>query len=133
MEWTGTMPCPTQSGNIIENEYEVAMPKLLTTSSILMCPHGGQVMATSTNVGVKAGGDFVVRSSDIFNIVGCPMNIAGVPHPCVQVQWVVPNMRSQVMSDFTLSESSVGLCLAPDMAPQGPVLINFTQPQVSGL
>lgn len=109
------------------------MPGLLTTSSIMMCPHGGQVMVTSTNTKVKAGGDFVVRSSDVFTIAGCPFNIAGAPHPCVQLQWVATNMRSKIMSDFSLSESSVGLCLAPDMTPQGTVLINFTQPQVGGL
>lgn len=109
------------------------MPALLTSSSIMMCPHGGQVMVTSTNVRVKAGGDFVVRPSDVFTIVGCPFILGLMPHPCVQVQWVLPNTRSQVMGDFTLSESSVGLCLAPDMAPQGTVLINFTQPQVGGL
>jgi hypothetical protein len=91
------------------------------------------VTITSTNVRVKAGGDYAVRSSDVFIVAGCPFNISGVPHPCVQVQWVTPDARSQVMSDFTLSESSVGMCLAADMAPQGPVLINFTQPQVSGL
>ena len=109
------------------------MPKVLTTSSIMMCPHGGQVMATSANARVKAGGDFVVRPSDVFTIAGCPFNIAGAPHPCVQVQWVMPNMRSKVLSDASLSESSVGLCLAADMAPQGTVLINFTQPRVGGL
>ena len=109
------------------------MSGLLTASSIMMCPHGGQVMVTSSNVKVKAGGDFVVGSSDVFTIVGCPFVLGVVPHPCVTVQWVVPNTRSKVMGNFTLSESSVGLCLAPDMAPQGTVLINFTQPQVGGL
>ena len=109
------------------------MPGLLTTASFMMCPHGGQVMVSSANARVKAGGVFVVRPSDVFTIVGCPFNIAGSPHPCVQVQWVATNIRSQVISDFTLSEASVGLCLAPDMAPQGTVLINFTQPRVGGL
>jgi hypothetical protein len=50
----------------------------------------------------------------------------------VQVQWVQPDAESQAMSDFTLSESSVGLCIAADMTPQGTVLIVFTQAQVSG-
>ena len=109
------------------------MPGLLTTSSIMMCPHGGQVMVTSANARVKAAGDFVVRPSDVFTIVGCPLNIAGSPHPCVQVQRLATNIRSQVISDFSLSEASVGLCLASDMAPQGTVLINFTQPRVGGL
>lgn len=98
----------------------------------MMCPHGGTVQAITTNTKAKAGGDFILRSSDTFIIAGCPFMIGPSPHPCVQVQWVQPDTRSQVMSDFTLSEASVGLCVAPDQAVQGTVLINFTQPQVSG-
>lgn len=78
-------------------------------------------------------GDFILRSSDTFVIAGCPFTIGPTPHPCVQVQWLVTDLRSQVMSDFTLSEQSVGLCVAADQAPQGTVLINFTQARVSGI
>jgi hypothetical protein len=99
----------------------------------MMCPHGGTVSAITTNTRAKAGGDFLLRSSDTFVISGCPFMIGPSPHPCVQVQWVQPDTRSQVMSDFTLSEQSVGLCVAPDQAVQGTVLVSFTQPQVSGI
>ena len=98
----------------------------------MMCPHGGTVTAITTNTKAKAGGDFILRSSDTFVIAGCPFVLGIVPHPCVQVQWVQPDTRSQVMSDFTLSEASLGLCVAPDQAVQGTVLVSFTQPQVSG-
>lgn len=108
------------------------MAGLLNISSVMMCPHGGMVSAITTNTRVQATGDFVLRSSDTFLIAGCPFVIGIVPHPCVQVQWVQPALRSQVISDFTLTEESVGLCVAPDMAVQGTVLILFTQPQVSG-
>jgi hypothetical protein len=108
------------------------MAGLLNTSSLLMCPHGGTVTATTANTQVKGGGDFLVRASDTFTIAGCTLNIAGAPHPCVQVQWLVPDAQSKVLGDFTLNEQSVGMCLAGDMAPQGTVLINFTQPQVAG-
>ena len=109
------------------------MPALLNTDSMLMCPHGGMVQIISTNTRVQMGGGFAARSSDTFVIAGCPFMVALVPHPCVQVQWVQPAARSQVVSDFTLTEASVGLCLAPDHTPQGMVLIAMTQPQVSGL
>ena len=109
------------------------MPALLTTSSSMTCPHGGTVTASSSNTHVKAGGDYVVRASDQFTIAGCGFPPGGPPHPCVQVQWVQPNTRSKAMSDFTLSEASVGLCLAADGAPQGTVLVNATQPKTSGL
>lgn len=109
------------------------MAGLLTMSSVMMCPHGGKVNAVTTNARVQAASDFILRSSDTFLIAGCPFTIGPVSHPCVQVQWVQPALRSQVISDFTLTEESVGLCVAPDMAVQGTVIISFTQPQVSGI
>jgi len=109
------------------------MPGLLNLSSVMMCPHGGQVQAITTNMRTKAGGDFALRQSDTFVIAGCPFILGLVPHPCVQVQWVQPAARSQAISDFTLTEASVGLCVAADQAVQGTVLILATQPQVSGL
>jgi len=108
------------------------MAGLLNTSSIMMCPHGGTVSAVSSNTRVKAAGDFVLRASDTFLIAGCAFVVGVVPHPCLQVQWVQPDLGSQVMSDSTLSEQSVGLCVAADQAAQGTVLITFTQPRVSG-
>ncbi len=109
------------------------MPNLLNSSSILMCPHGGMVTAITSNTRVNVGGTPAVRSSDTFMVAGCAFVIGVVPHPCMQVQWVQPNAKSQVLGDFTLSDSSVGLCVAADQAVQGAVLISFTQPQVSGV
>src|SRR4051812_45821108 len=109
------------------------MAGLLNTSSLMMCPHGGTVQATSTNTRAKAAGDFILRPSDVFLIAGCPFVAGVVPHPCVRVQWVVPAARVQAMGDFVLTEQSVGLCLAADAAPQGTVMIMFTQPRVSGV
>ena len=110
------------------------MAALLTSSSVLMCPHGGTVSAVTSNAQVKAAGDFVLRQSDTFLVAGCPFTIPpGVPHPCVQVQWVQPSAQSQVIGDFVLTEESVGLCVAADLAVQGTVLILGTQPRASGL
>jgi hypothetical protein len=108
------------------------MAGLLNMSSMMMCPHGGTVSAITTNTRVQVASDFALRASDTFLIAGCPFMLGPTPHPCVQVQWVQPTLHSQVMSDFTLTEESVGLCVAPDMAVQGTVIISFTQPQVSG-
>ncbi len=108
------------------------MSGLLTTESIMMCPHGGTVAAISSNARVTAGGAPILRASDTFTIAGCAFVIAGAPHPCVSVQWLTPDLRSQVLSDPTLSESSMGLCLAADQAPQGTVLVTTTQESVSG-
>jgi hypothetical protein len=108
------------------------MPALLTTSSVLMCPHGGSVTATSSNTHAKAG-DFLVRMSDTFTIAGCPFTLpSGTPHPCMTVQWVKGAVRCKAAGDFMLSQDSTGLCLAADQAPQGSVLIQSTQTRASG-
>ena len=109
------------------------MANLLNSSSVMMCPHGGMVNAVPANTRVQAAGGPILRATDTFIIAGCVLNVAGAPHPCVQVQWVVPDARSRVMNDFTLNEQSVGLCVAADQAVQGVVMINFTQPRVAGL
>lgn len=108
------------------------MSGLLTTASVMMCPHGGTVTAASSNARVNAGGAPVLRSSDTFLIAGCPFVLAASPHPCITVQWLTQDLRSQVLSDSTLSESSAGLCLAADQAPQGSVLVMSTQESVTG-
>jgi hypothetical protein len=108
------------------------MAGFLNAVSVMMCPHGGTVQAVTSNTRTQAAGDFVLRQSDTFLVVGCPFVIGIVPHPCVQVQWVQPAAKSQVIGDFTLTEESVGLCIAPDEAVQGTVLIVFTQPRVAG-
>jgi hypothetical protein len=109
------------------------MAGLLTTTSLLMCPHGGTVTAVTANTKTRAAGDYVLRSSDTFTIAGCPFFLGLTPHPCVLVRWVQPALKSKVLGDFSLTADSVGLCIAADQATQGTVLIQMTQPQVSGL
>jgi hypothetical protein len=73
-----------------------------------------------------------VTVADTFIVAGCAFVIAGVPSPCISVQWVQPAARSTVNGNPTLTMSSVGLCLAATMAVQGPVMIVETQPNVTG-
>ena len=106
------------------------MPALLTTASTLMCPHGGTVTATPGSPNASAGGP-VLRGSDTFLVAGCAFAPGGVAHPCVSVNWVVTAVRV-IAGGAVLNQSSVGLCIAADQAPQGTVLIAATQAQVSG-
>jgi hypothetical protein len=108
--------------------------QFLTAASVLQCPHGGVVTATTTNTATQAGGALIVRASDTFLIAGCVFTLpSGTPHPCTSVQWVTFSLTNQVQNDNPLTESSVGLCLAADQTPQGPVLVNYTQTVASGL
>ncbi len=107
----------------------------LTVSSQLQCPHGGSVQITSTNTRVKAQGSFIATMSDVATISGCPFQIpAGtttIPSPCIYVQWIVPDARVSVNGSFSLSQTSVGLCIAATGALQGTVIVNNTQSKVS--
>lgn len=110
------------------------MAGLLNTSTMMMCPHGGTVNAICSNAKAKAGGAYLLRASDTFTIVGCTFNLGPTtPHPCVRIQWVQPALKSRAVGDFTLTEQSLGLCIAADQAVQGTVQINYTQSVVSGL
>lgn len=112
------------------------MAALLTTASTLQCPHGGSVSIVSTNTRVSAAAPLAL-ATDTFTISGCsfqiPVGTGTVPHPCVTVQWSLSNLKCEVNNQATLSKSSVGLCLAADQAPQGPVSIVNTQNEAEGL
>ena len=106
---------------------------LLTVDSVLMCPHGGTVVAIPSSPRASMGGATVVYATDTFVIAGCPFTLGPAPHPCVQVKWVQPAARSTVNGNATLTEASVGLCVAADQSVQGTVQVVTTQSQVSGL
>jgi hypothetical protein len=107
----------------------------LTTASSLQCPHGGTVTIASTNTQVQATAALAL-ATDVFTIAGCPFQIpvgvGTVPHPCVSVQWTKPNIQTTVNGIPTLAQDSVGLCLAVDQAPQGPVSVVQTQMRANG-
>jgi hypothetical protein len=108
------------------------MGAYLTASSTLMCPHGGTVTPIPANVSVALGGDQIVLATDTFPIGGCAFTPV-VLHPCVQVQWIVTALQATADGAAPLTTDSVGLCVAADGAVQGPVIIQATQPSVSGL
>ena len=110
------------------------MAEVLTTASVMQCPHGGSVSVVCSNTRMKADGAYTLRSTDTFTIAGCPFTLpAGAPHPCVRIQWMVTAMRSKVVSNQVLAKDSVGMCLAADSMPQGTVLIQQAQSRVKGL
>lgn len=75
----------------------------------------------------------VATVADQFLVAGCAFNIAGAPHPCVRVQWIVPAARVKVNLMPVILQVSGGLCLAADQAPQGPPIVSATQPRVMGM
>lgn len=109
------------------------MGSFLTTASVLMCPHGGSVSATTSNTRVRSDGALNVRPSDNFTISGCPFTLPNnKDHPCVRVEWVVAALRSTAGGDATLTRDSVGMCMAADNVPQGTVQVVATQARGAG-
>lgn len=109
------------------------MSGLLTTDSVMMCPHGGSVQAIPSGGSVQAGGAPVVTAADTFLIAGCAFTLPpAVPSPCLTVQWVQPATNSTSSGNPTLTMASVGLCQAATQAVQGTVIISETQPSVVG-
>lgn len=95
-----------------------------------MCPHGGPVTTIPSAPRVLVSGMPVATLADTYLVAGCAFNISGAPHPCVKVQWLVPAVRVLVNGVPAILQTSVGLCLAADMAPQGPPVVAATQPRV---
>lgn len=108
------------------------MGDYLTTAATLLCAHGGSVTGQAAAGAPTLSGSSLLTSADTFLISGCAFNVAGSPHPCVQVQWAVDSARGSA-SAAVLTTDSVGLCKAGDGAVQGPVTINPGQIAAGGL
>src|ERR1044072_1138177 len=95
-----------------------------------MCPHAGQVTTVPSSPRVLVSGMPAATMADTSLIAGCPFVIGPAPHPCVRVQWLVPAVRVLINGQPVLLQTSAGLCLAADQAPQGSPLIVSTQVRV---
>ena len=104
----------------------------LTTTTSMSCPHGGTVIASTSNTRVKAHGMYILRSTDTFKIDGCPFMLGTVKHPCVRVRWDVDCEHHTSHRKPSLNKDSIGLSIASDEAVQGVVQISSTQQKVAG-
>jgi hypothetical protein len=105
---------------------------ILDAGCSIQCPHGGKATAVPGQTRVKAGGNFVLLASDTMIISGCPFNVAGVPMPCLTIQWMAPATKVMAGSAVLL-QSSVGLCKNAAGAPQGTALVSGPQTKATGL
>ena len=105
---------------------------LFHVGATAICPHGGPVQVVPSQTRVLVSGQPVATMADVCLVTGCAFNLSGAPHPCVKVQWLVPATRVLVNGQPAILQTSTGLCLAADQAPQGPPVIVATQPRVTG-
>jgi hypothetical protein len=108
------------------------MAFLLDAATQIVCPHGGQGVATPSNHRVLLGGQPALVVTDQVTIAGCSFNVSGSPSPCVLVQWLAPANRVRVGGTPALLSSSVGLCVNAAQAPQGPATLAGFQTRVQG-
>ena len=107
---------------------------ILTTSSTLMCPHGGSVNLQTSNVDLKIQDAPALLVTDIHTVAGCPFTLpSGMPSPCVLVRWSVGATQTNVRGTAVLLQNSVGLCYSAVQVPQGPPLISQVQTVALGL
>lgn len=105
--------------------------QILTTSSIVMCPHGGQAQLLTANTRVFAEGSPTLLETDVHPVVGCPFTIGPKYSPCIRIQWVAGSTRMNVSQTPVLVRSSVGTCFNAEGAPQGVAIIVNTQMKAS--
>jgi hypothetical protein len=99
--------------------------------NVTICPHGGQVNDIPTTPRVTVSFLPVAVLGDVCPIVGCAFVLpSGTPHPCVLTNFVTPALRVFILGRPALLQTSVGLCVAPDQAPQGPPGVLVNQPRV---
>jgi len=93
----------------------------LTAAAVIQCPHGGKVRVRFTSP--RPSFPQVLLVGDQFLVSGCPF-VSGEnrPSPCVTVLWT-PSKGSG-----TLTNTSTGVCLSLNQAPQGEVIVVSYQP-----
>ena len=101
---------------------------LLTTSSTILCTHGGQATLTTSNAKVTADQAPALLETDIHPVVGCPFTLPGGKYsPCVRIEWSAGAQKAVVDGVPVLTRSSIGLCYSAENAPQGVAIIANTQ------
>lgn len=107
------------------------MIPILTTSSTVMCPHGGQAQLFSSNTSASIDGSPILLQSDQHPIAGCSFS-PGTYSPCVLIRWVTGASRTSINNVPVLLQNSVGLCLNAAQAPQGQAIIAHAQQSAKG-
>ena len=105
----------------------------LTTSSQIMCPHGGQAILFTSHTKANAVNTPVLLESDIHAVAGCPFTIGTKYSPCVRIEWSAGSSKTSVQGTPTLVQSSIGKCINAEGATQGIAIVVNTQPKTSAL
>ena len=106
---------------------------ILTTTSTIMCPHGGRAILFTANMRGFASNAPALLESDMHPVVGCPFTIGTKYSPCIRIEWSAGASKVTVNRTSVLVKSSMGKCINAEGAPQGVASIVNTQIKVSAL
>jgi hypothetical protein len=107
------------------------MTPILTTTSTVMCPHGGQAQLFTSNTEALIDGAPALLLTDVHPIVGCPFTPV-VYSPCVSIRWLTGALQTAIHNVPVLLQTSVGLCLNAAQVPQGTALVVQVQHKGKG-
>ena len=108
------------------------MIPILTTTSTVMCPHGGMAQLLTTNTEALIDGAPALLQSDVHPVVGCAFTPVAYS-PCVSIRWVTAATQTSVRSVPVLLQTSIGLCLNAAQAPQGTAIVVQVQQKAKGI
>ncbi len=107
------------------------MIPILTTTSTVMCPHGGQAQLITSNTEALIDGAPALLQTDLHPIVGCTFTPVAYS-PCVTIRWITAATQTSVRGVPVLLQTSVGLCLNAAQAPQGTAIVVQVQTKAKG-
>lgn len=108
------------------------MIALLTTTSTVQCPHGGQALLASSKHALLIDGASALLQSDVHAVVGCPFTPVAYS-PCVSIRWLSGATQTAIDQVPVLLQTSVGLCLNAAQVPQGLAIVVQTQTLAKGV
>ena len=108
------------------------MIPILTTSSLVMCPHGGVAQLSTTNTEALVDSAPMLLQTDLHPVVGCPF-APGAYSPCVSIRWVTAATQTALHNVPVLLQTSVGLCLNAAQVPQGTAVVVQVQQKAKGI
>lgn len=104
------------------------MKALLNERSEIACPHGGTVVARTSNRSLALPDAPCLIETDVLAVAGCPFVLPGPkPSPCVRVKWSRGSERIAVDGVGVLTTGSVGVCESAEGVAQGSAVVLKTQ------
>jgi hypothetical protein len=104
------------------------MVPILTTASIVTCPHLGKATLQTTNTVARIAGAPAMLVTDVHAVTGC----TSTP-PCVLIAWTAGATQAKVGGIPLLLRTSVGICFNSFLIPQGVAVVAHTQTRGLGV